>query len=49
MLKRDNLFQRKVTPQEAERSKQLILAEKTNNLKLGASSLKAWPLPVQTS
>jgi len=47
MLKRDNLFQRKETPQDNERNKQLILAEKTCNLKLCASSLKAWPQPVK--
>jgi len=46
MLKRDNLFQRKETPQDNERNKQLILAEKTCNLKLCASSLKAWPQPM---
>ncbi len=46
MLKRENLFQRKVTPQENERNKQLLVAEKTGNLKLCASSLKLWPQPV---
>lgn len=46
MMKRENLFQRKVSPQDNERSKQLTLAEKTGNLKLGAFSLNCWPQPV---
>lgn len=46
MMKRENLFQRKVTPQDNERGKQLILAEKTGTLKLGAFSLNCWPQPV---
>ncbi len=47
MMKRENLFQRKVSPQDNERNKQLTLAEKTNNLKLGAFSLNCWPQPVK--
>lgn len=46
MIKRENLYQRKVTPLESERNKQLILAEKTATLKLCASSLNAFPQPV---
>lgn len=49
MQKRENLFQKKVTPQENERNKQLVLAEKTANLKLCASSLNSWPQPVPLS
>jgi len=46
MMKRENLFQKKVSPQDNERSKQLTLAEKTGNLKLGAFSLNCWPQPM---